>query len=129
MKLVDLGEPTSFLDHVYMGCTQHERKSNENVVCQHREMFESRISGAAIEKLPGWENLTQKQYRGPTTWKDMRKNVLKDCELANKKTEQLFKVSTPCMDDHREGKVGNGWRIDQCVFSNCLEMLVFGTNW
>ena len=29
MKLVDVGEPTSFLDHVYLGCTQRECKSNE----------------------------------------------------------------------------------------------------
>ena len=31
MKLVDPGEPTSFLDHVYWGCTQRECKSNENI--------------------------------------------------------------------------------------------------
>ena len=30
----------------------------------------------------------------------MRKNALKDCELANKKTQQLHKVSTPCLEDH-----------------------------
>ena len=23
-----------------------------------------------------------------------------DCELANKKTEQVYKVSSPCLDDH-----------------------------
>ena len=28
-KDVDLDEPTSFLDHVYLGCTQRERKPNE----------------------------------------------------------------------------------------------------
>ena len=32
MKLVDLGEPTSFLDHVYLGCTYCECKSNESVI-------------------------------------------------------------------------------------------------
>ena len=32
MKLVDLGEPTSFLDHVYFGCTQRECKPNETIV-------------------------------------------------------------------------------------------------
>ena len=26
------------------------------------------------------------------------------CELANKKTEQLYKVSTPCLDDHNVKK-------------------------
>ena len=29
MKLVDLGEPASFLDHVYLGCTQRECKVNK----------------------------------------------------------------------------------------------------
>ena len=33
-------------------------------------------------------------------WKDMRKSTLKDCELANTKTEQLCKVTTPCLYDH-----------------------------
>ena len=32
MKLVDLGEPKSFLDQVYLGCTYFECKSNESVI-------------------------------------------------------------------------------------------------
>ena len=52
MKLVDLGEPTSFLDHVYLGCTQRECKSNDGIINQFREMFESRISATATERLP-----------------------------------------------------------------------------
>ena len=32
MKDVDLGEPTSFLDHVYLGCTQRECKISKNIV-------------------------------------------------------------------------------------------------
>ena len=55
MKLVDLGEPTSFLDHIYLECTQRECKANESIIDQHREMFELRISATATEKLPGWE--------------------------------------------------------------------------
>ena len=47
MELVDLDEPTSFPDHVYLGCTQRECQPNEDVVNQHREMFESRISATA----------------------------------------------------------------------------------
>ena len=43
MKLVDLGEPTSFFDHVYLECTQRECKSNENIK-EHKKMFESIIS-------------------------------------------------------------------------------------
>ena len=32
MKNVDLDEPTSLLDHVYLGCTQRECKPNETIV-------------------------------------------------------------------------------------------------
>ena len=37
MKLVDLGERTSFLDRVYMGCTQRECKSNERIIDEYRK--------------------------------------------------------------------------------------------
>ena len=47
MKLVDLGEPASFLDLVYLGCTQRECKPNESIVEEKREMFESRISAGS----------------------------------------------------------------------------------
>ena len=63
MKLVDLGEPTSFLDHVYLGCTQRECKSNENIIEDCKKMFESRISAGATEKLPGWEKPHAKNRR------------------------------------------------------------------
>ena len=39
-KNVDLDEPTSFLDHVYLGCTQCECKPNESIIKEYREMFE-----------------------------------------------------------------------------------------
>ena len=31
-KLGVLGEPTSFVDHVYLGCTERECKPNENII-------------------------------------------------------------------------------------------------
>ena len=31
-KEVDLGEPTSFLDHVYLGCTQRQCETNKDIV-------------------------------------------------------------------------------------------------
>ena len=43
MKKVELDEPTSFLDHVYLGCTQRECKPNETIIEQYTKMFESRI--------------------------------------------------------------------------------------
>ena len=32
MRNVHLGEPTSFLDHVYLGCTQRDCKPNETII-------------------------------------------------------------------------------------------------
>ena len=47
MKDVDIEEPTSFLDHVYWGCTQRECKPNEKIIEQYNKMFESRFSAGA----------------------------------------------------------------------------------
>ena len=43
-KEVDLGEPTSFLDHVYLGCTQRQCKISKDIVDNYRTMFESRFA-------------------------------------------------------------------------------------
>ena len=40
-KEVDLGEPTSFLDHVYLGCTQRHRETHKHIVDNDRTLFES----------------------------------------------------------------------------------------
>ena len=103
MKNVDIDEPTSFLDHVYLGCTQRECNPNEKIIGQYNKMFESRISAGATEKLPGWDKPRAKT----SAWSyDMeghaRKCVERHYELAPpKKTEQLYKVSSLCLDDHQ----------------------------
>ena len=57
IKEVDVGEPTSFLDHVYLGCTQRHCEISKDIVDNYRTMFESRISAEGTEKLPYSENL------------------------------------------------------------------------
>ena len=52
MQDVDLGEPTSFLDHAYLGCTQRECQISRDIVDNYKSMFESRTSAGATEKLP-----------------------------------------------------------------------------
>ena len=47
----DLVEPTSFLDHVYLGCTQRECQIGKDIVDNYRGMFESTYSAGATEKL------------------------------------------------------------------------------
>ena len=52
IKEVDLGEPTSFLDHENLGCTQRQCQISKDFVDNYRTMFESRISAGRAEKLP-----------------------------------------------------------------------------
>ena len=96
---VDLREPTSFLDHVHLGCTQRQCEMSKDIVDNYRTMFESRISAGAAEKLPCSENLRISSWS--YDMEDHAKKCMERyCELANKTTQQLHKVSTPCIDDH-----------------------------
>ena len=76
MKDVDLGEPTSFLDHVYLGCTQRQCEISKDIVDNYRTMFESRISAGRTEKYHARKIFAF--LRGPTMWKVMPRNVWND---------------------------------------------------
>ena len=97
-KEVDLGEPTSF-HHVYLGCTQRQCEISEDIVDNNRTMFESRISAGGLEKLPFSQNTRISSWSYDMVG-HAKKCVERYCELANKTTQQLYKVSTPCIDDH-----------------------------
>ena len=61
--------------------------------------FESRISAGGAEKLPCSENLRISSWS--YCIEGHAKNcVERYCELANKTTQQLYKVSNPCLDGH-----------------------------
>ena len=87
-KEVDLGEPTSFLDHVYLGCTQRQCELSKNTVDNYRTMFESRISTGGVEKLPFPQNLRISSWSYDMAG-HAKKCVERYCELANKTTQQL----------------------------------------
>ena len=88
MKQVDLGEPTTYLDHVYLGCTQRECETSKDIVDNYRNMFESRISAGAKEKLPcSRKPDADISLHGPMTWKVMQRNVRSD--IASWRTKQL----------------------------------------
>ena len=123
-KEVDLGEPTSFLDHVYLGCTQRQCQISKDIVDNYRTMFESRISAEGTEKLPFLQNLRI------SSWSyDMeghaKKCVERYCELAKKTTQQLYKVSTPCIDDHhlKEEEMKSVGELSQVCSQNVLKCL------
>ena len=84
-KEVNLGEPTSFLDHVYLGCTQRQCEVSKDIVDNYRTMFESRIS-AGTEKLPYSENLRISSWSCDMVG-HAKKCVERYCELANKTTQ------------------------------------------
>ena len=85
--------------HVYLECTQRQCQISKDIVDNYRTMFDLRISAGGVEKLPYPQNLRI------SSWSyDMeghaKKCVERYCELAIKTTQKLFKVSTPCIDDH-----------------------------
>ena len=90
-KEVDLEEPTSFLDHVYLGCTQRQCEISKDMVNNDRPMFESRISAGARKNYHAREICVF--LRGLVTWKVMPRNVWHD--VASWRTKRL-KNSTKC---------------------------------
>ena len=93
-------------------------------------MFESRISAGATEKLPCSENIRISSWSYDVAG-HAKKCVGRYCELANKTTRQLYKVSTPCIDDHhfKEEELKYRGRIVKSMLSDCSEMLILGTYW
>ena len=140
MKLVDHGEPTSFLDHVYLVCTQRECKSNESINEENRKMFESRISAGATDKSLGRErshgntiawSFTRRRSLGLMTWKDTLKNVLSDTANWQTRKWSNCKKSSPCLDDHQFKQeeveyVGELAEVCSQISLNCLYSVRIG---
>ena len=100
MKDVDLGERTSFLDHVYLGCTQREFQTDKDTSWSYD------MEGHA------------------------KKCVERYCELANRTTRQLYKIATPCIDDHQleeeTGSVGEFSKVCSQIVLKCLYLARIG---
>ena len=64
-----------------------------------RRCFESRISVGATEKLPAWEKPHARSvaWSNNKTCSKMRWKILR---TGKQEVEQLYKVSSPCLDDH-----------------------------
>ena len=83
VKDADLGEPTSFLDHVYLGCTPRECQTSKDIADNYRNMFESQISARATEKLPYFVKLGANISSWSPKWKVMRRTMLRTGEQNN----------------------------------------------
>ena len=82
-------------------------------------------------KVTRVEKLTQKQSRGPTTWKDMLENTLRG--IARWQTKKWsnytkFQVFAWMITNSRRMNL-NQLEHYQKMLTDCLEMLVPGTNW
>ena len=101
------------------------------VVLQEGRVDESRIAGAT-ENVPGWET----PHAKTVAWSydvegHAQKCVDSFCELTNKETEQLYKVSTPCLDDHKCKKeelesVGELSKVCSQIALKCLYLARIG---
>ena len=85
-----------------------------------------------LKKLPGWE----KPHAKAVAWSyDIEGHALKRveryCELASKKTDQLYKVSSPCLDNHhfQKKELVMVRELSKNMLTDCSKMLVFGANW
>ena len=85
-----------------------------------------------LKKTRGGKNLTQTQWRGPATWKDMVENALS--KIANwhtKKVEQLYKVTSLCLDDHQFKQeelesVGESSQVCSQIVLKCMYLARLG---
>ena len=95
---VDLGEPTSFVDHVYLGCTQRQCEISKDIVDNYRTMFDSRISALGVEKLPftklhhklllqgnAYSYTVKRDYSCLCMW--MTYNIVSMCKVLNEEVD------------------------------------------
>ena len=124
-KEADLGEPTSFLDHVYLECTQRQNEIRKDIVDNCRTMFESRISAGATEKLPCSENLCIWRVMPRNLWNDI---VSKQRKRFNNSTKYPLHASMTTTSKKKKTKsVG---KLFWNAFSwHVLEDLIFYGQW
>ena len=128
-KEVDLGEPTSFFDHVYLGCTQRQCEISKDIVDNYRAMFESRISAGRTEKyhtrifsyvfIVLWHGRSCEEMCGAILW------------VSNQDDSTILQsiYSMHRWPPLQRGRIEICRRIVKSMLSNCSEMLALGTYW
>ena len=96
-------------------------------------MFESKISAGATEKLPYSEKLGANIFSWSYGMEGHAKKCVERCfQLANETTQQLYKVATPCFDDHQlskkkwVGSVGELSKVCSQIVLKCLYLTRIG---
>ena len=121
-KEVDLGEPKSFLDHVYLGCTQRQCEISKDIVDNCRTMFESRIHTREIFVF----------LQGPSIWKVMPRNVWNDIvswqtrRLNNSTKYPLHASMTYHFTEHELKSVRDLSKVSSQIVLKCLYLARIG---
>ena len=128
-KEFDLGEPTSFFDHVYLGCTQRQCEISKDIVDNYRAMFESRISAVKTEKY----HTRIFSYFFIVLWHGRSCEEMCGAILCVSKQDDSTTLQS-IYSMHRwpslqRGRIEICRRIVKSMLSNCSEMLVLGTYW
>ena len=121
------GRTNIFPASCILGCTQRQCEISKDIVDNNRTMFYSRFSAGGTEKLPYSEIFRFCSWSFEMEGR-AKKCVERYCELANKTTQQLCKVSTPCIDDHHfeEEEMKSVGELSQ-VRSQIVLKCLFGT--
>ena len=125
MKEVDLGETTSFLDHVCLGCTQRECQASKDIGDNYRSMFVSKISAEATEERRKhfftvlWHGRSCKEMCGAILW------VGKENNLTTFQSRNTMHWRPPIQGR----KNGICRRTVKGLLTNCLNMIAFGPHW
>ena len=126
-KDFDLGEPTSFLDHVHLGVLKDNVKWAK-IVDNYRTMFESRISAGATEKITmlGQSSNFFMLLRHGNSCQEMCGTIL--CVGKQDDSTTIQSINSlhwrPSLQRRRNEIC---WRIVTCMLTNCSKMSIFGT--
>ena len=118
MEDVDLGEPTSFLDHENLGCTQYQISKGHCGELQRYVRIQEFCWGKGKTTDQSFrETWWKKQYLlGLMTWKVMQKNAWKD--IANLQTKRL---NNKTKSQHHAWMTINLQMKKMSQWKNCLQ--------
>ena len=134
---VDLEEPTSFLDHV-SGMYSKTMWNKQRYCWQLQNHVWIQNFCRSNWKIT---MLGKSAYLFVVLWhaRSCQEMVERYCELAKRTTQQLYKVSTPCIDDHhfKEEELKSVGELSKvcsqivlkCFFWHVLEDLIFYGQW
>ena len=121
-KEVDLGEPTSFLDHVYLGCTQRQCEISKDIVDNYRPCLNREFPR---RELKNFHTLIIFVFlHGLMIWKVMRRNVWSDIvswrtRRFNNSTKYLLHASMTIT--FKEEELKSVGELSQVCSQNCSE--------